>query len=185
MVDGFFLILLCILFSIAISLAVIVILWLYRVNKSLLHLSEIVVLQDVFNRLGTESHQEARKNVYEAYIDYKKNNDITIFKDHNSRKQAEIVKADFDVIGLLYEYDYLNKNAFFDLYSDTVRRCWIALEHQIKNERKERISNEIGLDKTGNHFMEYFELLAKHAKEYRDKKNLSEPSFIDFRSSNS
>ncbi|MBI3622781.1 hypothetical protein HY212_01705 [Candidatus Pacearchaeota archaeon] len=128
-----------------------------------------------------ETHQEARKTVYESYIDYQKNNDLSIYLDPTLRKQAEIVKADFDVIGLLYEYGYLNKNAFFDLYSDTTRRCWIALEDQIKSERKERRSNENGIEKTGDHFMNFFERLAKHAKKYRDQQNLDEPSFTDFR----
>ena len=65
----------------------------------------------------------------------------------------------------------------FLLYSDTIRRVWVALQHTIKKEQNERNKNDL----TSEQFSYYFTQLATEAKKYRERKNLQEPGFTDLR----
>lgn len=150
-------------------------------EKSTKKYNELIFL-DILKLLRTEQSRKSRKIIYHAYMDFKYNNKFKIFDDEQIKINADVLKGDFDEIGFLIEFNYINKFHFFSLYSDVVRRVWISLEEEIKKERKLRKignsnSNKIDI------FLEYFEKLAIHAKNFRDEKGLSEPTFTDYRNS--
>ena len=143
-------------------------------SNKLSHTQTIVFLQ-ILQILRNDKNKIARKKIYELYIDNKLNND---FLDDETILLIEQINGDFDEIGfLVQEYD-LNK-ILFRLYSDTIRRLWIALEHNIQTEKIKRKKNDPAAEKFGS----FFSQLAFEAKKYRDKNNLKEPGFTDLRNS--
>ena len=140
-----------------------------------------IFLLEALRILRSYENKIARKIIYEAYLDYKKSNNFDIFKISTIKKCADLVKGDLDEIGFLVEFNYLNKDHFLALYSDVVRRVWISLEEEILCERKLRKNSSFQDNKKVDIFLKYFESLAQHAKKYREEKDLSEPTFIDFR----
>ncbi len=143
--------------------------------------NELIFL-DILKLLRTKQSRLARKIIYHAYIDYKFNNKLQVFNDEQIKMNADLLKGDFDEIGFLIEFNYINKFHFFSLYSDVVRRVWISLEEEIKKERNLRKNTNLNSNKT-DIFLEYFEKLADYAKNFRDQKGLSEPLFTDYRNS--
>ena len=123
--------------------------------------------------MRNEKNRVARKKIYEAYIDKKLGNSKL---DKTIQSFAEKLIGDFDEIGFLVEEFNLENNLFL-LYSDTIRRVWIALQYIIKKEQNERNKNDL----TSEQFSYYFIQLATKAKNYREKKNLQEPGFTDLR----
>lgn len=136
--------------------------------------SQTIVFLEVLQILRDEKNRIARKKIYEAYIDKK----LDTVKSVNKKIQPFVEKlhGDFDEIGYLVE-EYDIKDKLFVLYSDTIRRVWIALENNIKKEQNEREKK----DPASIHFGYYFTRLAFEAKKYRDKNNLKEPGFTDLR----
>ena len=141
-------------------------------SNKLSHTQTIVFLQ-ILQILRNDKNKIARKKIYELYIDNKLNND---FLDEEAILLIEQINGDFDEIGFLVEEYDLNK-ILFRLYSDTIRRLWIALEHNIQTEKIKRKKNDPAAEKFGS----FFSKLAVDAKKYRDKNNLKEPGFTDLR----
>ena len=138
-------------------------------------INQVIVLLEIFRILRTKENRNGRKKLYEIFIDYTKTKNSNLFI--SNRKIVDQIQGDFDEIGFLFQKYILDENLFFEIYSDTVRRIWISLRQQIKEERNKRLEN----DPSGSKFLLYFEKLAIDAKDYRDKMNLSEPGFTDFR----
>jgi hypothetical protein len=141
-------------------------------SNKLSHTQTIVFLQ-ILQILRNDKNKIARKKIYELYIDNKLNN---TFLDDETILLIEQINGDFDEIGFLVEEYDLNK-ILFRLYSDTIRRLWIALEHNIQTEKIKRKKNDPVAEKFGS----FFSQLAFEAKKYRDKNNLKEPGFTDLR----
>jgi hypothetical protein len=141
----------------------------------MMNLSEpqTIVFLEILRILRNEKNRVARKKIYEAYIDKKLGNSKL---DKTIQSFAEKLIGDFDEIGFLVEEFNLENNLFL-LYSDTIRRVWIALQYIIKKEQNERNKNDL----TSEQFSYYFIQLATKAKNYREKKNLQEPGFTDLR----
>ena len=135
--------------------------------------SQTMVLIEILKILRNDENKIARKKIYELYIDNKLNN---TFLDDEIILLIEQINGDFDEIGFLVEEYDLNK-ILFRLYSDTIRRLWIALEHNIQTEKIKRKKNDPAAEKFGS----FFSKLAFDAKKYRDKNNLKEPGFTDLR----
>jgi len=135
--------------------------------------SQTIVFLEILRILRNEKNRIARKKIYEAYIDKKLGN---LKLDKTTRSFVEKLTGDFDEIGFLVEEFNLKDNLFL-LYSDTIRRVWVALQHTIKKEQNERNKNDL----TSEQFSYYFTQLATEAKKYRERKNLQEPGFTDLR----
>jgi len=138
-------------------------------------INQVIVLLEIFRILRTKENRNGRKKLYEIFIDYTKTKNSNLFI--SNKKIIDQIQGDFDEIGFLFQKYILDENLFFEIYSDTVRRIWISLRQQIEEERNKRLEN----DPSGSKFLLYFEKLAIDAKDYRDKMNLSEPGFTDFR----
>lgn len=128
------------------------------------------VLLHVNGMLSRQDRIESRRIVYKTYLDYQKNQNLGAFREKSVKPHVDAVRADFDEIGTLLRKKLFDEDLFFDNYSDTVRRCWIALEVDIKKERTEKQSDE---------FMQNFEFLAESAREFRIKRGLDEPLIVD------
>ena len=135
--------------------------------------SQTIVFLEILRILRNEKNRIARKKIYEAYIDKKLGN---LKLNKTTRSFVEKLIGDFDEIGFLVEEFNLKDNLFL-LYSDTIRRMWIALQYTIKKEQNERNKNDL----TSEQFSYYFTQLATEAKKYRERKNLQEPGFTDLR----
>ena len=136
--------------------------------------SQTIVFLEILRILRNEKNRIARKKIYEAYIDKKLENNGLL--DNKTQLYIEKLYGDFDEIGFLIE-EFDIKDKLFGLYSDSIRRVWIALQNHIKKEKNEREKN----DPSSEQFGYYFTRLANEAKKYRDKKNLKEPGFTDIR----
>ena len=136
--------------------------------------SQTIVLIEILKILRSNENKIARKKIYELFMD-KKLNDVNSL-DVQTILFIEKLIGDFDEIGFLVEEFNLENNLFL-LYSDTIRRVWIALQYIIKKEQNERNKNDL----TSEQFSYYFIQLATKAKNYREKKNLQEPGFTDLR----
>ena len=141
-------------------------------SNKLSHNQTIVFLQ-ILQILRNDKNKIARKKIYELHIDNKLNKN---FLDDETILLIEQINGDFDEIGFLVEEYDLNK-ILFRLYSDTIRRLWIALEYNIQIEKIKRKKN----DPSAEQFGSFFTKLAFEAKKYRDKNNLNEPGFTDLR----
>ena len=141
-------------------------------SNKLSHTQTIVFLQ-ILQILRNDKNKIARKKIYELYIDNKLNNN---FLDNETILLIEQINGDFDEIGFLVEEYDLTK-ILFRLYSDTIRRLWIALEYNIQTEKIKRKKHDPAAEKFGS----FFSQLALEAKKYRDKNNLKEPGFTDLR----
>jgi len=135
--------------------------------------SQTIVFLEILRILRNKKNRIARKKIYEAYVDKKLGNTKL---DKITRSCVEKLIGDFDEIGFLVE-EFNLKNNLFLLYSDTIRRVWVALQYTIKKEQNERNKNDL----TSEQFSYYFTQLATEAKKYRDLKNLQEPGFTDLR----
>lgn len=138
-------------------------------------INETIVLLEIFRILRNKENRNGRKKLYEIFIDYKKTKNFNLFTSNN--EIIDQIQGDFDEVGFLFQKYVIDKNLFFEIYSDTVRRIWLSLEKHIEKERNKRLEN----DPSGSKFLLYFEKLALDAKDYRDKMNLPEPGFTDFR----
>ena len=138
-------------------------------------INETIVLLEIFRIIRTKENRNGRKKLYEIFIDYTKTKNSNLFI--SNKKIIDEIQGNFDEIGFLFQKYILDENLFFEIYSDTVRRIWISLRLPIEQEQNKRLEN----DPSGSKFLLYFEKLAIDAKDYRDKMNLSEPGFTDFR----
>ena len=138
--------------------------------------SQTIMFIEILHILRNNENIVARKKIYEAYMDKKLDNYQSL--DNQIQLFVEKLYADFDEIGFLVE-EFDIKDKLFGLYSDTIRRVWIALQNNIKQEKNKRKKN----DPSSEQFGYYFSQLANEAKKYRDKNNLKEPGFTDFRNS--
>tara|TARA_B110001454_G_scaffold92951_1_gene88622 strand:- start:1412 stop:1849 length:438 start_codon:yes stop_codon:yes gene_type:complete len=136
--------------------------------------SQTLVLIEILKILRNNENKIARKKIYELFID-KKLDDINSL-DKQTILFIEKLNGDFDEIGFLVK-EFNLKEILFKLYSDTIRRVWIALRSNIENEKIKRQKN----DPTGITFGYFFSQLAYGAKKYRDENNLKEPGFTDLR----
>lgn len=133
--------------------------------------SQTIVLLEIFQILRNEQNRLARKNIYELYMKKKLG---ARSRNKQVRLYIEKLNGDFDEIGFLAEtFDV--KDMLFALYSDTIRRVWLALHNDIQREQNARKIN----DPEGKNFGYFFTNLALEAKKYRDKRNLKEPGFTD------
>jgi len=138
-------------------------------------ITQVIVLLEIFRILRNKENRNGRRKIYEIFIDYTRTGNYYLFI--SNKKIIDKIQGDFDEIGFLFQKYIIDENLFFEIYSDTVRRIWISLRQQVKQERVKRLKN----DSSGSKFLVYFEKLASNAKDYRDKMNLSEPGFTDFR----
>ncbi len=138
-------------------------------------INETIVLLEIFRILRTKENRNERKKLYEIFIYYTKTKNSNLFI--SNKKIIDQIQGDFDEIGFLFQKYILDENLFFEIYSDTVRRIWISLRRQIEQVQNKRLEN----DPSGSKFLLYFEKLASDAKKYRDKMNLPESGFTDFR----
>ena len=136
--------------------------------------SQTIVLIEILKILRSNENKIARKKIYELFMD-KKLNDVNSL-DVQTILFIEKVNGDFDEIGFLVK-EFKIKETLFKLYSDTIRRVWIALRSNIENEKIKRQKN----DPAAITFGYYFNQLAYEAKKYREKNNLKEPGFTDLR----
>ena len=134
--------------------------------------SQTIVLIEILKILRSNENKIARKKIYELFMD-KKIDDINPL-DKQTILLIEKLYGDFDEIGFLVE-EFKIKEILFKLYSDTIRRIWIALRINIENEKIKRQKN----DPAAITFGYYFNQLAHEAKKYREKNNLKEPGFTD------
>ena len=134
--------------------------------------SQTIVLIEILKILRNDENKIARKKIYELFMN-KKLNDINSL-DKETFSFIEKLNGDFDEIGFLVE-EFKIKEILFKLYSDTIRRIWIALRINIENEKIKRQKN----DPASITFGYYFNQLAYEAKKYREKNNLKEPGFTD------
>ena len=134
--------------------------------------SQTMVLIEILKILRNDENKIARKKIYELFMD-KKIDDINSL-DKQTILFIEKLYGDFDEIGFLVE-EFKIKEILFKLYSDTIRRVWIALRNNIENEKIKRQKN----DPAAITFGYYFNQLAHEAKKYREKNNLKEPGFTD------
>ncbi|KAF6246712.1 hypothetical protein C6990_06215 [Nitrosopumilus sp. b3] len=141
--------------------------------KDELSTSQTIVLIEVLRILRDEKNITARKKIYEAHID-KKSKIKSLNKE--TRYFIEKLNGDFDEIGFLVE-EFGIKDKLFSLYSDTIRRVWIAIENDIQREQDERKKK----DPASTQYGYFLTWLASEAKKYRDKNNLEEPGFTDLR----
>ncbi|MGH7884955.1 MAG: hypothetical protein ACRENO_04575 [Thermodesulfobacteriota bacterium] len=146
--------------------------------RNISDIKEVISLFEVLRILRNEENRKARRVIYESYLKFEKNKIFNVFQKPEMRNYIDLVKGDFDEIGFLMYIGLLKQEPFFDLYSDTVRRLWLALKQNIIFERKLRRKKTKSKDKS-KQFMKYFEYLANQAKKYRDSKHLSEPEIID------
>jgi len=138
--------------------------------------SQTIMFIEVLHILRNNENIVARKKIYEAYMDKQLDNYQSL--DNQTQLFVEKLYGDFDEIGFLVE-EFDIKDKLFGLYSDTIRRVWIALQNNIEQEKNKRKKN----DPSSEQFGYYFSQLANEAKKYRDKNNLKEPGFTDFRNS--
>ena len=136
--------------------------------------SQTMVLIEILKILRNDENKIARKKIYELFMD-KKINGINSL-DKQTILFIEKLYGDFDEIGFLVE-EFKIQEILFKLYSDTIRRVWIALRNNVENEKIKRQKN----DPAAIAFGYYFNQLAYEAKKYRDKNNLKEPGFTDLR----
>ena len=136
--------------------------------------SQTIVLIEILKILRSNENKIARKKIYELFMD-KKIDDINSL-DKQTILFIEKLYGDFDEIGFLVE-EFKIQEILFKLYSDTIRRVWIALRNNVENEKIKRQKN----DPAAIAFGYYFNQLAYEAKKYRDKNNLKEPGFTDLR----
>jgi hypothetical protein len=115
-------------------------------------------LLDAFKILNTREHRTSRTKVYELYIQYERNKDVTIF-DNNP--EVVDVRADFDVIGTLIKSGNVDEKLFLIEYGPLAYRCWKYLKKHVEAERKKRNFKP---------FMMNFEALAKKADKFWSKK---------------
>jgi hypothetical protein len=142
-------------------------------KNNLNHVQTIVFLH-ILDILKNDKNKNARKKIYELYIDKKFKKHFLL--DQKTKSLIEQLNGDFDEISFLTEQFDLH-DLLFQLYSDTIRRVWIILESSIEREKNERKKNDPAGIQFGNHFRE----LALKAKKYREKNNLQEPGFTDLR----
>jgi|ERR1044071_7871279 hypothetical protein len=115
-------------------------------------------LLEAFKILNTREHRTSRRRVYELYLQYEKNKNVTIFD--NSPEVVD-VRADFDVIGTLVKSGNINDKLFLIEYGPLAYRCWKYLKDHIEAERNKRNFNP---------FMMNFEDLAEKAENFWSKK---------------
>ena len=137
-----------------------------------LSINQTIVLIEILKILRNNENKIARKKIYELFMD-KKINGINSL-DKQTILFIEKLNGDFDEIGFLVE-EFEIKEILFKLYSDTIRRVWIALRNNIENEKIKRQKNDPAAITFGYHFNQ----LAHEAKKYREKNNLKEPGFTD------
>jgi len=144
-------------------------------NKKLI---ETIVLMEVLKILRDEKSREARKVIYEDYLDsisqHKKP-----FRNQKIQKFVDKIKGDFDEIGFLMEHKFLDSNPFMDLYSDVICRMWEILQDDIKIERKRRKTSSES--SKNDEFLQFFEKLSISAQKYRKKNRLPKPTVVDLR----
>src|SRR5438093_7046950 len=115
-------------------------------------------LLEAFKILNTGEHRTSRRKVYDLYLQYEKNKDVTMFE--NSPEVVD-VRADFDVIGTLVKSGNVNEKLFLIEYGPLAYRCWKYLKNHIEAERKKRNFGP---------FMMNFEDLAKKADNFWSKR---------------
>ena len=136
--------------------------------------TQTIVFLEILQILRNDKNKIARKKIYELHIDKKLDNIKSL--DESTKLIINQLNGDFDEIGYLSQ-EFNISDSLFGLYSDTIRRVWIALQNNIKKEKNERKKNDPVSNQFGNHFRK----LAFEAKKYRDKNNLKEPGFTDLR----
>lgn len=119
-------------------------------------------LLEAFKLLNNERHREARKDIYAINDPYKKNKDIAIFTSSPNRMEnVEIVRADFDQMGMLVKRGSILKDGFLEAYGYNIVLCWDILKDHINRERAFRCFPD---------YMRNFEELAQKAVMYWWKK---------------
>lgn len=101
------------------------------------NLSDIqtIVFLHILQILRDDKNKNARKKIYELYID--KKFERGFFLDKKNKLLIEQLNGDFDEISFLTEQFDLH-DSLFQLYSDTIRRVWIVLQNYIEREKNER-----------------------------------------------
>jgi len=98
-------------------------------------------LIESFKLLNGKEQREARLKLFGAYHRYKKANDRGIFQDEIYREYVERVIHDFDEVGSLIRNGLISKNTFFDVFWNTIIRCWNASKVTIDYRRSSRFSS--------------------------------------------
>jgi len=132
------------------------------------------LLSNIFTKLNTDEHRLARRQVYTVYDDYKSKKDLTKYDVRPFYDAVNMIRADFDEIGLLVTNKIIPIDMFMKIHVDTVILCWKALAPHIVEQRKLREFPE---------YMINFEKLFEEAEKYWNKmfpdRKLPEPSIYD------
>jgi hypothetical protein len=95
-------------------------------------------LLEAFKLLNDEKHRLAREHVYTLGDKYEKEKDVGIFRSKGEKEYVEIVRADFDQLGMLVKRKSILKDSFLEAYGYNAFRCWECLEDHVLEQREIR-----------------------------------------------
>lgn len=130
--------------------------------------NELGMLLEIGRMLNDENSIRARKEIYEAFLN---NSDL---RTPSLRPYVERMRSEYSHVAYLIAKGYLKEDLFFDMFSGSLVRSWMALENDIKKERIERSDIKDGKEIPEEYFMKNFEDLVVRAREYRKKKGFGE-----------
>jgi hypothetical protein len=122
----------------------------YELTK---RLHEAKGLFDAFNMLKAPEHRNTRRELYKAYHQYEKDNDLSWLR----REEFDELRGDLDVIGILVKSGNIDKKQFLIEFGPMVVMCWIRLKPIVEHERKRRHFDP---------FLENFQWLSDEAETY-------------------
>jgi hypothetical protein len=109
----------------------------------------------IHEMLGNPSAREARKDLFETYRKYRKENDISVYTAHEH--SVSEVKGDFEIIASMLRQHLVPEDTLLEVYHELIIICWRAVEPMVREEREKR---------GYKHYFEGFESLAKVAERY-------------------
>lgn len=130
-------------------------------------------LVEIHGLLNSAERKNTRYAVYEAYNKFKKSgfSDSTMFDDVNYKKNASLVRDDFQQIGSLIKNNLIPKEAFLDAFCITIIMCWKSLQKNIEKTEQHR-----GVKNWLPQFKWLYDEAKKHWKTTHDDKTpLPEP----------
>ena len=90
-----------------------------------------------FNILTNNDHRNARANVVDSYIRYRRG-EVDVFDFPCVKEAAARVRRDFNIVGSLILNELAHCTPFMNVYAHTTMIMWKALENNICEERTKR-----------------------------------------------
>ena len=128
----------------------------------------------IYDRLNEPIHRDARGFVYRFWRnEYSRTKRLDVFENDEFKKNAEIVLADFEQVGILIEEseESITKNEkntikeiILKSYSNAIVNSWESLDIFINIQRHRR--NDVS-------YIQYFETLYEKAKDFRTEHQLT------------